>query len=141
VGEEKYDATSASMTALLKYGSGMPFHRLEVLPEQLEIPLPASTQWGSQKETAERIDPALEELIRQAAQGEPLYNDDTGMRVLALDTPDPPERKGGIYFGDHFHAGRTTRGIVLHWAAARRRESRGCAGPSCGGTRSADPDV
>jgi transposase len=25
VGEEKYDATSASMMALLKYGSGMPF--------------------------------------------------------------------------------------------------------------------
>ena len=46
VGEEKYDATSASMMALLKYGSGMPFHRLEVLQEKLEIPLPASTQWG-----------------------------------------------------------------------------------------------
>src|ERR1700674_2173352 len=27
VGEEKYDATSASMMALLKYGSGMPFYR------------------------------------------------------------------------------------------------------------------
>src|SRR2546422_11067479 len=29
VGSEKYDATSASMVALLKYGSGLPFHRLE----------------------------------------------------------------------------------------------------------------
>jgi transposase len=43
VGEEKYDATSASMMALLKYGSGLPFYRLEALQEKLEIPLPAST--------------------------------------------------------------------------------------------------
>lgn len=90
VGEEKYDATSASMMALLKYGSGMPFYRLEGLQEKLEIPLPASTQWGIVKETAEQLEPALEELIRQAAQGEVVYNDDTGMKVLALPAPDRP---------------------------------------------------
>ena len=94
VGEEKYDATSVSMMALLKYGSGMPFYRLEALQEKLEIPLPASTQWGIMKETAERLEPALEELIRQAAQGEVVYNDDTGMKVLVLDAPDSPERTG-----------------------------------------------
>src|SRR6516162_2400350 len=53
MGEEKYDATSASMMALLKYGSGVPFHRLERLQANVEIPLPASTQWGIMKETAE----------------------------------------------------------------------------------------
>jgi hypothetical protein len=94
VGEEKCDATSVSMMALLKYGSGMPFYRLEALQEKLEIPLPASTQWGIMKETAERLEPALEELIRQAAQGEVVYNDDTGMKVLVLDAPDRPERTG-----------------------------------------------
>lgn len=45
VGAEKYDATAGSMIALLKYGSGMPFHRMEGLQEHLGIPLPASTQW------------------------------------------------------------------------------------------------
>ena len=45
VGTEKYDATACSMLALLKYGSGLPFYRLESLQESLEIPLPASTQW------------------------------------------------------------------------------------------------
>ena len=69
VGEEKYDATSASMMALLKYGSGLPFYRLEGLQEKLEIPLPASTQWGIMKATTKLLEPALEELIRQAAQG------------------------------------------------------------------------
>ena len=94
VGQEKYDATSASMMALLKYGSGLPFYRLEGLQEKLKIPLPASTQWGIVKETAEQLEPALEELIRQAAQGEVVYNDDTGMKVLVLDAPDQPERTG-----------------------------------------------
>ncbi|MCP4205144.1 MAG: IS66 family transposase, partial [bacterium] len=46
IGEEKYDATSASMIGLLKYGSGLPFNRLERLEGNLGIPLPASTQWG-----------------------------------------------------------------------------------------------
>jgi hypothetical protein len=44
VGPEKYDATSTSMVALLKYGVGAPFHRLERLQANVQIPLPASTQ-------------------------------------------------------------------------------------------------
>jgi transposase len=42
---QKYDATAGAMIALLKYGSGIPFNRLEALQESLGIPLPASTQW------------------------------------------------------------------------------------------------
>lgn len=84
VGSEKYDATSASMVALLKYGSGLPFHRLERLQESVGIPLPASTQWDIVRDTAGRIEPAYQELIRQAAQGEVLYNDDTSMTILTL---------------------------------------------------------
>jgi hypothetical protein len=34
-------------------------------------------KWGIVKEAAQLIRPALEELIRQAAQGQVLYNDDT----------------------------------------------------------------
>jgi transposase len=132
VGEEKYDATSASMIALLKYGSGMPFYRLEGLQEKLEIPLPASTQWGIMKETAGRLDPALEELIRQAAQGEVVYNDDTGMKVLKLDTPDPPERTGvftsgiistregqriALFFTGRRHAGENLSAVLARRAA------------------------
>ena len=45
-GDEKYDATAASMIGLLKYGSGLPFNRLEGLQRNFQIPLPASTQWG-----------------------------------------------------------------------------------------------
>ncbi len=84
VGTEKYDATAASMIALLKYGSGFPFHRLERLQGSLEIPLPTSTQWEIVAETAEWIEPIYQELIHQAAQGEVLHNDDTTMKILAL---------------------------------------------------------
>ena len=74
-GEEKYDASAAAMIAQLRYGSGVPFQRLERLEGNLGIPLPAATQWELVEERAEWIRPALEELIRQAAQGEVAYND------------------------------------------------------------------
>ena len=90
VGPEKYDERAGSMVAMLKYGSGVPFTRLEKLQANLEVPLPASTQWEIAEEVAEVVAPAYEELIRQAAQGEVLYNDDTKMRVLALRRESPP---------------------------------------------------
>jgi hypothetical protein len=84
VGAEKYDETSASMIALLKYGSGLPFHRLERLQGNLGIPLPAATQWEIVKEITGVLKPAYQELIRQAAQGEVAHNDDTTMKILAM---------------------------------------------------------
>src|SRR5215813_4023843 len=84
VGPEKYDETAAAMIAQLKYGSGTPFYRLEQLESQLGIPLPAATQWEIVEQAAELIKAARDELIRQAAQGEVLHNDDTSMRVLSL---------------------------------------------------------
>ena len=69
VGPEKYDATAASMIASLKYGSGLPFNRLEGLQENLEIPLPAATQWDIVRATANELTPIYSELIRQASHG------------------------------------------------------------------------
>lgn len=84
VGTQKYDAASASMIALLKYGTGLPFNRLERLEGSLGLPLPAATQWEIVEDSAEAITPAHDEMIRQAAQGQVLHNDDTTMKVLAL---------------------------------------------------------
>ena len=58
VGAEKYDETAAAMIAQLKYGSGVPFHRLEQMEELLGIPLPAATQWEIVEEAAELMKPA-----------------------------------------------------------------------------------
>jgi transposase len=95
-GKDKYDETAGAMVALLKYGSGLPFNRLEKLQESLGIPLPASTQWEIVERTADKIHPVYSELIRQAAQGELLYNDDTTMKILAnLKKPEVDDETSG----------------------------------------------
>jgi transposase len=53
------------MIALLKYGTGVPFKRLERLQEHLGMPLPATTQWDLMAATAKLIRPVLDELIRE----------------------------------------------------------------------------
>jgi transposase len=147
VGPQKYDASSGSMIALLKYGSGLPFYRLEGLQESLGIPLPASTQWGIVKELAAVIALAYQELIRQAAQGEVLHNDDTAMKILALmrqspenaepaegfdDSEPAPQRSGiftsgivstregqkiALFFTGHKHAGENLTDVLKKRAA------------------------
>lgn len=85
VGEAKYDETAAAMIGLLKYGSGLPFHRLERLQGALGIPLPAGTQWEVVSRAAGLLAAAFGELVRQAAQGEVVHNDDTTMRILDIE--------------------------------------------------------
>lgn len=84
VGTKKYDATAGSMIALLKYGMGMPFNRNGALQGSLGVPLPASTQWDIVEAQAKRAAPVFEELLLQAAQGDVLHNDDTGVKILEL---------------------------------------------------------
>jgi transposase len=83
-GPRKYDATAGSMIGLLKYGSGLPFNRLEGLQGDLGVPLPASTQWDVVEAVAGSLAPVFDELIRQAAQGQVLHNDDTTVKILEL---------------------------------------------------------
>jgi transposase len=112
VGEKKYDESAAAMIALLKYGSGVPWDRLERLEGSLGIPLPSSTQWEIVEATAALIRPAFEELIRQAAQGEVFYNDDTGMNILSLARASPPHAEAEEASGSKEHTGLFTSGIV-----------------------------
>ena len=98
IGDEKYDAASGAMIALLKYGSGMPFNRIEQLQGSLGVPLAASTQWEIVEQIADRIYPVYPELNYQAAQGDVVYNDDTTMKILDLmkenDEQGSSKRKG-----------------------------------------------
>jgi transposase len=142
-GERKYDATAGSMIGLLKYGSGLPFNRLEGLQGNLGIPLPASTQWEIVEAVAEQVTPAFDELIRQAAQGEVLHNDDTTVKILALMGAQSPagaeeageaagERTGlftsgvvalrdghrvALFFSGRRHAGENLAEVLKHRAA------------------------
>ena len=104
VGPDKYDATATAMIAQLKYGSGVPFARLERMEGQMGIPLPAATQWELMEQGAAALSPALDQLLWQAAQGEVLHNDDTGMRILRLARA-PSDQRTGVF----------TSGIVSLW--------------------------
>lgn len=84
IGETKYHETSASMIGLLKYGSGLPFNRIERLQRNFKIPLPASTQWDIVRKAAIILVMVYEEMIRQAAQWDIFYNDDTSVKILEL---------------------------------------------------------
>jgi len=105
VGTEKYDQSAASMVALLKYGCGLPFNRIEKLQRNLGIPMPAATQWGLVEGAATLLAPAHRELVRQAAQGELLHNDDTTAKILELARAAPCD-------GDRERTGVYTSGIV-----------------------------
>jgi transposase len=95
-GPDKYDVTAVAMIALLKYGTGVPFKRLERLQGQLGMPLPAATQWELVEAAARLLRAVWEELIRQAAQGSVLHNDDTGMRILRL-AREPGDQRTGTF--------------------------------------------
>src|SRR5215831_15875468 len=141
VGPEKYDETAAAMIALLKYGGGTPFYRLEQLETQLGIPMPAATQWEVVEEAAEVIKPAHQELIRQAAQGEVLHNDDTSMRVLEMEREPSDERTGvftsgivstasgvkiALYFTGRQHAGENLADVVKQRAPGLKAPIQMC---------------
>ena len=146
IGDEKYDATSGAMIALLKYVSGVPFYRLERLQANVAIPLAASTQWQIVAGVATRIQPVLDALIGHAANGEIVHNDDTTMTVLSLlpkirrdaTGPDPldvadvsPDRTGvftsgivatrdghrsALYVTGRRHAGENLATVLAHRA-------------------------
>jgi transposase len=145
-GEKKYDATAGSMIGLLKYGSGLPFNRLDGLQGNLEVPLPASTQWDIVHVVAANLAPAFDELIRQAAQGDVLHNDDTTVKILELmgprgrqdallsaagDANDADQRRGiytsgvvalrdgrrvALFFSGRRHAGENLGQVLKHRA-------------------------
>ncbi len=53
---KKYDESSKAMIVLLKYGSGVPFYRIEKLQNSLGIPVSTSTQWDKVEEQLCQVD-------------------------------------------------------------------------------------
>jgi len=78
----KMTPSAVAMVAELHYRGGMPHHRLEQIQENLETPLPASTQSEAVAAAEAEIRPLHKELKEQAAQGTVIYFDDTRGPVL-----------------------------------------------------------
>jgi len=105
-GEKKYDETVPAMVAVSRYGNGFPFHRLDKFQDNCGIPFPSSTQWEMVDEKAEELKPVYTELVRQGAQADRIYQDDTNMKILSFDTKEENgtdgkknERKGTFTTG------------------------------------------
>ena len=137
--DSKYDHSCASMLALLRYGSGMPFYRLQGLQANLNVPLPDATQWDIVLKALPGPKAVFQELIVQAAQAPLLHNDDTPMRILELmDARTQAERAGQepkgraintsgvvavfqehkvvLFFTGHAHAGENLQKVLAHRA-------------------------
>jgi len=152
IGEQKYDPTSASMIGLLKYGAGLPFNRLEKLGKYFKIPLPASTQWDIVRKAAIVLVMVYEELIRQVAQWDIFYNDDTSVKILQLlkenqqiEQEGSKERTGifttaivavrddhksAVFFTGRQHAGENLGDVLRHRAKELERPMHMCDGLS-----------
>ena len=136
----KYDASCASMLAVLRYGNGMPFYRLEGLQGSLNVPLPDSTQWQIVLEAVPAPSAVFKELTLQAAQGDVLHTDDTPGKILSLivarnkleaagQTPEvkaintsgivsllPEGNKVALFFTGHPHAGTNLSTVLTQRA-------------------------
>lgn len=110
VGAKKYDESVSAMIALLKYGCGVPFHRLEKLQAGFGIPLPAATQWELVDEALDLVEPAFTELMRQAAQAKVVHNDDTTMKILQVNRAPPDLAEMAEHGRDR--TGTFTSGII-----------------------------
>lgn len=136
----KYDPSCASMLALLRYGSGMPFYRLEGLQASLNVPLSDATQWDVVAKAVPGPRAAFNELIRQGAQAPLLHSDDTHAQILSLratrsqleaagQSPSakaintsgivavlPEARKVVLFFTGHQHAGQNLADVLAQRA-------------------------
>jgi hypothetical protein len=137
-GTEKYDPSVASSIALLRYGEGLPWNRIQRIQHYAGIPLPASVQWHLVRGALGRgVRAAYDHMLWLGAQGELMHNDDTSMCVLALEKKlksrqplieDDPERRGvfttsilargdgrptiALFFTGPYHSGENLRDLL-----------------------------
>ena len=147
-GTEKHDVTVGVTVALLRYGTGLPHHRLAALQESLGVPLPESTQWELVAPLAEQAAVVFEELVHHAAQSPLVHHDDTTMRVAELRRPASvgdggtgPVRKGcfttnvlavdpahpvALFFTGRQHAGENLADVLKHRDSGLERPIQMC---------------
>jgi transposase len=147
-GTAKYDPKVGPMIAMMRFGGGMPHYRMEKMQKDLGVPLPAATQWELMEESARNLEPVHQELIRVAAQGQLLHNDDTTMRIQSLKKERAQSGSGrtgifttsiiskiqdhhiALYFTGGNHAGENLGEVLKHRAAGLDKPIHMCDGLS-----------
>lgn len=93
----RHHPTAISMVALMKYGSGFPFYRLESFLGHLGLSLRASTQFEMVAAGIPAARPVYEEMGRLGALGEILQTDDTFGRITKYERPEEFAERTGIF--------------------------------------------
>lgn len=83
-GSERNHSSAKAMVAVLNYGSGFPFYRLEGLQQSMGTPIPDSTQFDMAEDVANCGAPIVAHWKKEAPNATQIANDDTGMPVLSL---------------------------------------------------------
>ena len=95
---EKYAPSADVAMVLAKYAAGLPFYRLARLQAAFGVPLPESVQFERCQAVADSLLPVYLYFRKLAAQGEVIYGDDTGVKILAClqenKQPAAAERRG-----------------------------------------------
>ncbi len=84
VGKEKYSAQARAALAVSRYYLGVPGYRLEGYQAMLGVPVPDATQWDEIEVVGDCAYKVFEQMEKEAAQGELIFQDDTVVRILSL---------------------------------------------------------
>jgi transposase len=84
VGDEKYSAQARAVLAVSRYYLGVPGYRLQGYQAMLGVPVPDATQWDQIEAVSDCAYKVFEQLEREAAQGELIFQDDTAVRIVSL---------------------------------------------------------
>ena len=84
VGEEKYSTQARAVLAVSRYYLGVPGYRLQGYQAMLGVPVADATQWDQIEVVGDCAYKVFEQMEREAAQGELIFQDDTAVRILSL---------------------------------------------------------
>lgn len=90
--EHKWDQTVAVSLAIMHYWMGLPFYRLERFQKMIGAPLPKSTQWDLVEKLARPCMAVYYALKDYVANGDIIYNDDTGAVIQSVKSA--PKKNG-----------------------------------------------
>ena len=80
----KYSAQARAVLAVSRYYLGVPGYRLQGYQAMLGVPVPDATQWDQIEVVGDCAYKVFEQMEREAAQGELIFQDDTAVRILSL---------------------------------------------------------
>lgn len=94
---KRHHPTAISMVALMKYGSGFPFYRMETFMGYFGLALRASTQFEMVAAGIPVFEPVYDELQKQSALASVLQGDDTSARITNFERPEEFAKRTGVF--------------------------------------------